>query len=191
MDNGKRVLRLKCGVQNYAWGRRGEQSAVGRLYALQSKEAIEPDKPYAELWMGTHESGPSFIVMDSHIDGGSAANGAVNGVQDDIAETSREDKGCNCDDEACSKSLMLLKDWLSRNPSAMGDKVLQRWGADLPFLFKVNNFCTCAYVSAHFVSNLCWSDCVKLKLAYRFCQLGRLCRFKHIRTNALRSTCIN
>jgi mannose-6-phosphate isomerase len=31
----------------------------------------------------------------------------------------------------------LLRDWLARNPDALGPAVAARWGGDLPFLFKV------------------------------------------------------
>jgi mannose-6-phosphate isomerase len=46
-------------AQNYAWGQLGLDSAVGRL--IQQNESIDPNKPYAELWLGTHVSGPSQI----------------------------------------------------------------------------------------------------------------------------------
>jgi mannose-6-phosphate isomerase len=39
----------------------GSASAVARL----SGEAIDETKPYAELWMGTHPSGPSLVANDS------------------------------------------------------------------------------------------------------------------------------
>lgn len=57
------MLRLQCAVQHYDWGRIGEASEVGRLHALASKESVE-DVPYAELWMGTHVSGPSRVVSE-------------------------------------------------------------------------------------------------------------------------------
>jgi mannose-6-phosphate isomerase len=48
-------------VQQYAWGQVGSASAVARL----SGEAIDETKPYAELWMGTHPSGPSVVVDEA------------------------------------------------------------------------------------------------------------------------------
>ena len=49
-------------VKEYAWGIRGMDSRVGR-YAMQSGSIpeINPDVPYAELWIGTHSSGPAVL----------------------------------------------------------------------------------------------------------------------------------
>lgn len=69
---------LKCPAQQYAWGKIGRDSAVARFREnveidLMSKEAkqestkgfeIDETKPYAELWMGTHPSGPALICTD-------------------------------------------------------------------------------------------------------------------------------
>ncbi|VAH71449.1 unnamed protein product [Triticum turgidum subsp. durum] len=54
------LLRLRCGVQQYAWGRRGASSLVARLSGI----AADPDPavPYAELWMGTHPAAPSAVL---------------------------------------------------------------------------------------------------------------------------------
>eukprot|EP00250_Pteridium_aquilinum_P015501 c22619_g1_i1 orf=282-1775(+) len=176
MDNGKRrVMRLQGSVQNYAWGRRGEQSAVGRLYALQSKAPIEPDKPYAELWMGTHESGPSFVVLDGDDFDAEIrqANGDVDEAKGVVNGASHDHKGGNGDGSHYSNCVangfdkegtayvncdgvdgfppksMLLKDWLLQNPQVLGEKVLQRWGVDLPFLFKVLSVQKALSIQAH------------------------------------------
>ncbi|CAD5224875.1 unnamed protein product [Bursaphelenchus okinawaensis] len=54
--------RLNCHVQNYAWGKKGDDSEVGRLYGAGHKQfQIEQQKPYAELWMGTHPDGPARL----------------------------------------------------------------------------------------------------------------------------------
>ena len=56
------MLRLQCAVQNYAWGKRGKSSEVAKLYSSGNDNAsVEEEKPYAELWMGTHPSGPSYV----------------------------------------------------------------------------------------------------------------------------------
>lgn len=49
-------------VMDYAWGIRGMDSRVAR-YALESKtlSEVDSDTPYAELWIGTHPSGPSML----------------------------------------------------------------------------------------------------------------------------------
>lgn len=49
-------LLLSPAVQTYAWGKRGESSAVARL---SQRSDIEAATPYAELWLGTHASGPA------------------------------------------------------------------------------------------------------------------------------------
>jgi mannose-6-phosphate isomerase len=56
------LIPLQPVVKDYAWGIRGMDSRVGR-YALESKilKEIDPDTPYAELWIGTHEKGPSVL----------------------------------------------------------------------------------------------------------------------------------
>jgi mannose-6-phosphate isomerase len=63
-ENGKNssLIPLQPVVKDYAWGIRGMDSRVGR-YALESKilKEIDPDCPYAELWIGTHEKGPSML----------------------------------------------------------------------------------------------------------------------------------
>ncbi|KAG8228285.1 hypothetical protein J437_LFUL006253 [Ladona fulva] len=55
-------MELSCYVHQYAWGKVGHQSEV----ALLKKDAdpsfiISDNCPYAELWMGTHPSGPSLL----------------------------------------------------------------------------------------------------------------------------------
>ncbi len=100
------MLRLQCKVQHYEWGRIGADSEVARLHALSSGEGFQ-DLPYAELWMGTHPSGPSSVILE----GGAAAGGDSNPV--------------------------LLQQWLDMHPESLGKKVQQRWDGELPFLFKV------------------------------------------------------
>lgn len=107
-------LRLRCSVQNYDWGRIGEESKVSRLFSSNSQSEIDPRKPYAELWMGTHPSGPSFVV-GSGID------------------------GSDCD----------LKSWVDENHGAVGEKVVEKWGRDLPFLFKVLSVAKALSIQAH------------------------------------------
>ncbi|XP_059451579.1 mannose-6-phosphate isomerase 1 [Corylus avellana] len=116
----RKLQRLRCSVQCYDWGRRGQHSRVAGLFARNTGSEIQPDKPYAELWMGTHESGPSFVVQTS------------------------VDNGVSVGSEGVS-----LKSWVSENPGALGDKVLDEWGCDLPFLFKVLSVAKALSIQAH------------------------------------------
>ncbi|KAL4950674.1 mannose-6-phosphate isomerase [Aspergillus filifer] len=55
------LLRLQCGVNSYDWGKVGHDSAAAKYAAMTAAAdfSIESEKPYAELWMGTHPSLPS------------------------------------------------------------------------------------------------------------------------------------
>ncbi|XP_075229900.1 mannose phosphate isomerase isoform X2 [Lycorma delicatula] len=56
-------MMLYCFVQNYHWGKKGRNSEVALLAEGNRTDLqIDEEKPYAELWMGTHPSGPSVIV---------------------------------------------------------------------------------------------------------------------------------
>jgi mannose-6-phosphate isomerase len=56
-------MELICAVQKYAWGKIGEDSAVASLARDGHPEfSLDPDAPYAELWMGTHPNGPSKLA---------------------------------------------------------------------------------------------------------------------------------
>lgn len=112
------LVRLKCAVQNYDWGRTGHESLVARLLLRNSIDEIEESKHYAEFWMGTHASGPSFLVDDKGI-------GNVS-----------------------------LKSWISKNPEVLGDTVVDKWGVDLPFMFKVianSSFMVCLRLNLPFL----------------------------------------
>lgn len=53
-------MELSCAIQNYEWGKKGENSLVAQL-AQNNNITIKNTTPYAELWMGTHPNGPSII----------------------------------------------------------------------------------------------------------------------------------
>ncbi|KAI0440430.1 mannose-6-phosphate isomerase [Xylaria telfairii] len=55
------LYRLQCGVNSYDWGKIGLDSAAAKFAAATPSDGltIESEKPYAELWMGTHPSNPS------------------------------------------------------------------------------------------------------------------------------------
>lgn len=62
------MIKLEGYVQNYSWGKRGTSSAVALLVAASSKRfEVKEDRPYAELWMGTHEKGPSKIASTTEL----------------------------------------------------------------------------------------------------------------------------
>ncbi|KAK6927939.1 Phosphomannose isomerase type I, catalytic domain [Dillenia turbinata] len=117
----KKIQRLKCCVQKYDWGILGSESRVARLHSLNSGSAVEEHKPYAEFWMGTHASAPSFLVQSS------------------------TDNGVSVD----SHQPLSLKTFISQNPAVLGDKVLRNWGSDLPFLFKVLSVAKALSIQAH------------------------------------------
>ncbi|XP_064084597.1 mannose-6-phosphate isomerase-like [Macrobrachium nipponense] len=55
-------MELTCAVQNYAWGVKGIKSSVAQFAkATQPDLEVGDDQPFAELWMGTHPSGPSVL----------------------------------------------------------------------------------------------------------------------------------
>ncbi|KAL9424901.1 hypothetical protein AB3S75_031929 [Citrus x aurantiifolia] len=127
----RRLLRLTCSVQKYDWGRTGTDSLVSKLYGLNSGKRTDIDKPYAEFWMGTHESGPSFL----------AKKGGAGGVAGAVVNGSSANGGCG--------EIVSLKSWILKNPNVLGDKVLHRWGCDLPFLFKVLSVAKALSIQAH------------------------------------------
>ncbi|OBT52160.1 phosphomannose isomerase type I, partial [Pseudogymnoascus sp. 24MN13] len=54
------LIRLQCGVNSYDWGKVGNDSAAAKFAAATPSDfSIQEEKPYAELWMGTHPSNPS------------------------------------------------------------------------------------------------------------------------------------
>nr|CAG4641763.1 EOG090X07LH [Eurycercus lamellatus] len=59
-------MELSCAVQKYAWGKLGKSSLVAQLSLANSNGApVGEQEPYAELWMGTHPSGPSIVTVSN------------------------------------------------------------------------------------------------------------------------------
>lgn len=55
------LFRLDAGFQQYDWGKIGSSSAVAQFAAHSDPSVkIDEQKPYAELWMGTHHKVPSY-----------------------------------------------------------------------------------------------------------------------------------
>ena len=58
------LFQLQPTVNQYEWGKKGSSSQAAR-YAAATTElelSIDDNTPYAELWMGTHPSGPSKVI---------------------------------------------------------------------------------------------------------------------------------
>ncbi|KAG2012231.1 mannose-6-phosphate isomerase [Coprinopsis cinerea AmutBmut pab1-1] len=63
MPNDAHVFKIIPTIQQYDWGKRGNDAKVAQLAAASKIPGfeVEKDKPYAELWMGTHPSSPSKV----------------------------------------------------------------------------------------------------------------------------------
>ncbi|KAJ2826140.1 Mannose-6-phosphate isomerase [Coemansia erecta] len=55
------AIRLSCSVNNYHWGKHGLHSKAAQFAATNPDVTIDEEQTYAELWMGTHPSGPSHV----------------------------------------------------------------------------------------------------------------------------------
>ncbi|KAG0236702.1 Mannose-6-phosphate isomerase [Actinomortierella wolfii] len=55
------IFRLECKVQTYEWGKIGSNSKVAQFATTSPSFQLDENKPYAELWMGTHPNAPSTV----------------------------------------------------------------------------------------------------------------------------------
>lgn len=55
-------------VKNYTWGALAPSSAVAALYSRSFGAAVDAALPYAELWIGTHESTPCSVLVPDEED---------------------------------------------------------------------------------------------------------------------------
>lgn len=127
--NSLRVLPLHCSTQQYAWGKVGEESTVAQLQLGFREKGfkLDPSAPYAELWMGTHPSGPSSVNVDMYSESPLATS------EDDLVE-----------------DRILLSDWIKENPtSVLGKECVERFGSNIPFLFKVLSVKKSLSIQAH------------------------------------------
>jgi len=114
------LLRLKCAIQHYDWGVLGNGSAVAELGSLNRGESIDEEKPHAEMWMGTHASGLNVIKEEEE------------------------------DSSSSSSSLSSLKAHVEAHATeTLGEKCVQRFGNDLPFLLKVLSVAKALSIQAH------------------------------------------
>nr|XP_053635227.1 LOW QUALITY PROTEIN: mannose-6-phosphate isomerase-like [Cherax quadricarinatus] len=103
-------MELECAVQRYAWGVKGSRSSVAQLAkAMQPDLEVADDEPFAELWMGTHPSGPSIIKA--------------------TGET--------------------LGNFINKQPEVLGSLLIDKFGEQLPFLFKVLSVDQALSIQAH------------------------------------------
>ncbi|GJJ73476.1 mannose-6-phosphate isomerase [Entomortierella parvispora] len=55
------IFRLDCKAQSYDWGKVGSESSVAQFAASSPSFVVDENRPYAELWMGTHRNAPSTV----------------------------------------------------------------------------------------------------------------------------------
>lgn len=95
-------------IQYYEWGTRGEQAFIPNLIGM----PVEVDRPYAELWMGTHPSAPSQINISGNLIG--------------------------------------MNEIIKKSPiELLGKTVFERFGSNLPFLFKILSVAQVLSIQAH------------------------------------------
>jgi mannose-6-phosphate isomerase len=58
-----RLVELRGVAKHYLWGRNADDSEVAKLMEAGGDSFIDKSQPYAELWMGTHSSGPSSVKL--------------------------------------------------------------------------------------------------------------------------------
>ncbi|KAL4864596.1 hypothetical protein BDV12DRAFT_175901 [Aspergillus spectabilis] len=57
------VVQLKCGVKHDPWGKTGNESLAGQLWAqTPGSSGIKDDETYSEMWMGTYPTVPSRLL---------------------------------------------------------------------------------------------------------------------------------
>jgi mannose-6-phosphate isomerase len=121
--------RLTCVTQSYEWGVYGASSTVAQLMSGGSGCPISPSTPYAELWMGTHPSGPSHLAKE----GGGGSGGS--------SASSSSSSGGGADTS--------LQGYLSAHPQALGPAGPYSPASALPFLLKVLSVGKALSVQAH------------------------------------------
>lgn len=55
------IFRLDYKVQSYDWGKLGSSSKAAKFASSSPGFVVDENRPYAELWMGTHINGPSTL----------------------------------------------------------------------------------------------------------------------------------
>ncbi|UZJ54011.1 hypothetical protein CBS101457_003331 [Exobasidium rhododendri] len=124
------VFQIIPGVQSYDWGKLARDGSLVAQFA-EATEGLdfhkEDDKPYAELWMGTHPTLPSTISVPS---------------SSKLSSTTTNE----------SQRLINLSSYLEEYPSLVGKQVQDHFfngKANLPFLFKVLSIGKALSIQAH------------------------------------------
>ncbi|KAJ2781005.1 Mannose-6-phosphate isomerase [Coemansia interrupta] len=104
------AIRLTCAVNNYHWGKHGLDSKAAQFAATNPDVTIDSSQTYAELWMGTHPSGPSNVY---------GTDTPLSAIVEECPE------------------------------QALGAKVAGKYGATIPFLFKVLSIEKALSIQAH------------------------------------------
>eukprot|EP00930_Biecheleria_cincta_P057320 TRINITY_DN43283_c0_g1_i1.p1 TRINITY_DN43283_c0_g1~~TRINITY_DN43283_c0_g1_i1.p1 ORF type:complete len:565 (-),score=103.75 TRINITY_DN43283_c0_g1_i1:111-1652(-) len=122
---GVQMLSLTPYTQHYDWGKPRDQSIIAALTGQQNAEhgPDESAKPFAEMWMGDHPSGPS----------------SVESPKMPYAMPQSKDLEPNRSNS--------LKDVLKRTPSMLGEQLSAN--AQLPFLLKVLSIHKALSIQAH------------------------------------------
>ena len=108
----EKIVQLSCPVKTYKWGKIGEASEVASLAERQSLDfKIDPEEPYAELWMGAHPQGMAKLI-------GNDTNSTLGQL-------------------------------IESNPDLLGNNIINKFGATLPYLFKVLSINKALSIQAH------------------------------------------
>ncbi|RWS06954.1 Phosphomannose isomerase and protein kinase domain containing protein-like protein [Dinothrombium tinctorium] len=58
-----KMIAIQCAVKKYHWGKKGSQSIIAQYIKNQNADFdVDENAAYAELWMGTHPSGPALVA---------------------------------------------------------------------------------------------------------------------------------
>lgn len=125
------VRPLECVAQQYAWGKLGSTALVARLKDAQSNDfTVDEDKPYAELWIGTHPNGMSNIILPAE---------------------QRDDDYWSIQEQSQTRSVPLV-DYVQQNPEmhlGVEGVTTPSEDYDLTFLFKVLSIEKVLSIQAH------------------------------------------
>lgn len=137
---------MHCVAQQYAWGRLGSSSTVALMKDAQAMQedddlfSIDEDKPYAELWLGTHPNGMSMVTLEG---GKEEQEIAAGGKKLPLIEYIQSDPALHCGDESCQDISYLLKVLSVRKVlsiQAHPDKALaEKLHAERPQIYKDPN----------------------------------------------------